>query len=237
MANEIIERKDAVVETRRTNYAIISPFTNADGSKNEVILKRDVDFGVIPKTKRPTLFKSGAEAVCKAYGVFARYKRVSAIETIDPEPFFHYSYECDLVKIAPNGQEYVLANGFGNSNSKEANNGFNSAFNSANKCEKQAQKRALVAAALSLGSLSNMFYADMDDETFITKNFDEIKATADDNAPVTPKQIKRLYAIGNEAGKNVEDIKQLLASKGYTSTKDICQRDYDAVCALVGGGE
>ena len=141
------------------------------------------------------LFKSGAETVCKAYGVFPRYTRVSAIEAIDPEPFFYYSYECKLVKIATNGIEYVLANGFGNSNSKEANNGFNSAFNSANKCEKQAQKRALVAAAINLGGLSGMFYADMDDETFVTKGFEDMKLTADDNAPVTPKQIKRLCTI------------------------------------------
>ena len=226
--NAIIERQDARIETRRTNYAIISPF-----SDKEVILKRNVDFGVIPKTNRPTLFKSGAESICRAYGVFARYKRVSAIEEIDPEPFFYYSYECQLVKIAPNGQEYVLANGYGNSNVKESANGFNSAFNAANNCEKKAQKRALVAAALSLGGLSSMFYADLEDTAFIDSNYEEIRKTADDDAPVTTKQIKRLYAIGNEAGRNVEQIKQLLASKGYTSTKDIKQKDYDEVCKLV----
>lgn len=231
---EIIVRQDAKIETRRTNYAIISPFANADGSKNEVILKRDVDFGVIPKTKRPTLYKAGAEAVCKAYGVFARYYQTDKLVTIDPEPFFYYSYECRLIKIAPNGQEYVLANGFGNSNSKEANNGFNSAFNSANKCEKQAQKRALVAAALSLGGLSSMFYADIEDEGFVTQNYNEMLKTNDDEAPITAKQIKRLYAIGAEAGRNAEQMKQFLAAKGYPSSKDIKQKDYDEVCKLVG---
>ncbi len=230
--NAIIERKDAQIETRRTNYAVISPF-----SDKEVILKRNVDFGTIPKTNRPTLFKSGAERICQAYGVFARYKRVSAIEVIDPEPFFYYSYECSLVKVAPNGQEYVLANGYGNANIKESSNGFNSAFNAANNAEKKAQKRALVAAALSLGGLSSMFYADLEDENFITKGYEEIKATADDNAPITTKQIKRLYAIGNEAGRNVEQIKTLLASKGITSTKDITQAQYDEVCKIVGGAE
>ena len=226
---ELITRDDAKIETRRANYAIISPF-----SKQEVILKRDVDFGVIPKTNRPTLFKSGAEAVCRAYGVFARYKRVSAIEELSPEPFFYYSYECQLVKIAPNGTEYILANGYGNSNTKESSNGFNSSFNAANNAEKKAQKRALVAAALSLGGLSSMFYADLEDTAFVEKNYNEIKATADDEAPVTAKQIKRLYAIGNEAGLNVEAIKNLLASKGYTSTKDIKQKDYDEVCKMIG---
>lgn len=230
---ELIIRQDAIVETRRTNYAIISPFSNADGSKNEVILKRDVDFGVIPKTKRPTLFKSGAEAVCKAYGVFARYKRVSAIEVIDPEPFFYYSYECELVKIAPNGTEYVLANGYGNANVKESSNGFNSAFNAANNAEKKAQKRALVGATLSLGGLSSMFYADLEDETFIEQGNAELAATQKDDAPITAKQVKRLFAIAGDAGKNVEEAKQILASKGYTSTKDIKQADYDDICSLL----
>lgn len=232
---ELMERSNAVIETRRANYAVISPFPNADGSKNEVILKRDLDFGVIPKTVRPTLFKSGAERICQAYGVFARYERKSAIEEIEPEPFFYYSYECRLVKIGANGQEYVLANGYGNANTKESSNGFNSGFNAANNAEKKAQKRALVAAAISLGGLSSMFYADLDDSAFANKGYDEIKLTADDEAPVTTKQIKRLYAIGNEAGKNVQDIKNLLAAKGYTSTKDIKQKDYDSVIKLVGG--
>ena len=237
MANEIelIQRNDAVIETRRTNYAIISPFLNPDGSKNEVILRRGIDFDVIPKTPRPTLLKSGAERVCQAYGVFARYERKSAIEQIDPEPFFYYSYECKLIKIAPDGLEYVLANGYGNSNTKESGNGLNSAFNAANNCEKKAQKRALVAAALSLGSLSSMFYADLDDKDFVTKNYEEIKKTADPNTPVTSKQIKRLFAIGNEAGKNVEEVKRILTAKGYASTKDIKQSEYDAVCKLIGG--
>ena len=232
---ELIQRRNAVVEARRTNYAIISPFPNADGSKNEVILKRDLDFGVIPKTPRPTLFKSGAERICQAYGVFARYERKSAIEEIQPEPFFYYSYECKLVKIGLDGLEYVLANGYGNANTKESGNGLNSAYNAANNAEKKAQKRALVAAAISLGGLSSMFYADLDDTAFVNKNYDEIKLTVDDNAPVTAKQIKRLYAIGNEAGKNVQEIKTLLAARGYTSSKDIKQKDYDRVVRIVSG--
>lgn len=236
MANEIelFKAQEALVEARRTNYVITSPYTNADGSKNEVVLKRGLDFDVIPKTKSPTLLKSGCEKVCKAYGVFAKYIIASKMEQIDPEPFFYYSFECQLIKLAPNGQEYLVANGFGSSNSKERRNGFNSAYDSANATMKMAEKRALAAAAINLGGLSGLFSQDLDNENFVSQNFEEIKATSDDNAPITSKQIKRLYAIGNEAGKNVEQMKQFLASKGYTSSKDIKQKDYDDVCKLVG---
>ena len=74
----------------------------------------------------------------------------------------------------------------------------------------------------------------MDSDDFVNTNYEEIKQTASDDAPITAKQIKRLYAIGNEAGRNVNDVKNLLIAKGYASTKDIKQKDYDSVCAMVG---
>lgn len=230
MSNEIMiqEGQSAIVEAKRMNYEITAP----NGGKT--ILKRDVDFGVIPKTKKPSLYKSGAEKICFAYGLMQRYVIESKIEQTDPEPFFFYTVRCDLVKLnLQNGQEYVFTSGYGSANTKEKRNGFNGAFDAANSSLKMAAKRALTAAAISVCGGSDLFTMDIEDET-VAKNFEEIKATSDDEAPVTTKQIKRLYAIGNEAGRNVEEIKQLLASKGYTSTKDIKQKDYDEVCKVVG---
>lgn len=37
-------------------------------------LKRDRDYGVIPGTDKPALYKPGAERICVAYGVVARYR-------------------------------------------------------------------------------------------------------------------------------------------------------------------
>lgn len=233
MSNEVMltEASRAIVEARRMNYEIIAP------TGQTATLKRDVDFGVIPKTKKPSLYKSGAEKICFAYGLMQRYHIESKIEETTPEPFFFYTVRCDLVKInLQNGQEYVFTSGYGSANTKEKRNGFNGAYDAANSALKMAAKRALTAAAISVCGGSDLFTMDIEDET-VTKNFEEIKATTDDNAPITSKQIKRLYAIGNEAGKTVEELKQFLASKGYTSSKDIKQKDYDEVCKLVGGGE
>lgn len=233
MSNEVMltEASRAIVEARRMNYEIIAP------TGQTATLKRDVDFGVIPKTKKPSLYKSGAEKICFAYGLMQRYHIESKIEETAPEPFFFYTVRCDLVKInLQNGQEYVFTSGYGSANTKEKRNGFNGAYDAANSALKMAAKRALTAAAISVCGGSDLFTMDIEDET-VTKNFEEIKATTDDNAPITSKQIKRLYAIGNEAGKSVEELKQFLASKGYTSSKDIKQKDYDEVCKLVGGGE
>lgn len=199
-----------------------------------MILKRDVDFGVIPKTKKPSLYKAGAEKICFAYGLMQRYYIESKIEQTDPEPFFFYTVRCDLVKLnMQNGQEYVFTSGYGSANTKEKRNGFNGAYDAANSTLKMAVKRSLVSAAIAVCGGSDLFTMDIEDEA-VTKNFEEIKQTSDDEAPITTKQIKRLYAIGNEAGRTVEDIKTFLAAKGYTSTKDIKQKNYDEVCKLVG---
>ena len=233
MSNEItiLGGEKAIVEAKRMNYEITAP------NGTTATLKRDVDFGVIPKTKKPSLYKSGAEKICFAYGLMQRYHIESKIEETEPEPFFFYTVRCDLVKLnMQNGQEYVFTSGYGSSNTKEKRNGFNGAFDAANSTLKMAAKRALTAAAISVCGGSDLFTMDIEDET-VTKGFEEIKATADDNAPITTKQIKRLYAIGNEAGRNVEQIKTLLAANGITSTKDITQAQYDDICKLVGGAE
>lgn len=234
MANEIqiIEGVQAIVEPKRMNYEVTVP------NGGTAVLKRDVDFGVIPKTKKPSLYKSGAEKICFAYGLMQRYTIESKIEQWEGDnPFFHYLVRCDLVKLLPTGQEIVFTSGYGSANTKEKRNGFNGAFDAANGNLKMAQKRALVSAAISICGGSDLFTQDIEDETFMTKNYEEMKATAADDAPVTAKQIKRLYAIGAESGKNVEKVKQILTAKGYASSKDIKQKDYDAVCKLLAGDD
>ena len=229
MANEIemYEGKQAVVKASRMNYAVAVP------GGGTTILKRDVDFGVIPKTKKPSLYKSGAEKIAFAYGLMQRYHIESKIEQTEGEPFFCYCIRCDLVKLLPTGQELVFTSGYGSANTREKRNGFNAAWDAANGSLKMAQKRALVSAAISICGGSDMFTQDIEDETFITKNYEDIKATASDDAPVTARQIKRLYAIGAEAGRSVDEVVRLLTAKGYSSTKDIRQKDYDEICRLV----
>lgn len=229
MNNELAlyEGQKAIVAPKRMNYEISVP-----GGVPQT-LKRDVDFGVIPKTKKPSLYKSGAEKICFAYGLMQRYYIESKIEQTEPSPFFFYTVRCDLVKLLPTGQEIVFTSSYGSANTSEKRNGFNGAYDAANSTLKMAQKRALTSAAISICGGSDLFTMDIEDETTM-KNYEEIKATSNDESPITTKQIKRLYAIGNEAGRTVDDIKTFLASKGYTSSKDIKQKDYDEVCKLVG---
>lgn len=227
MGNEIVvyERAEqAIIKQKRDDYAIGLP------GLPPVTLKRDVDFGVIPRTKQPSLFKSGAEKVCMAYGLMKRFTVESAIEQGGKDAFFFYRVRCDLYKMDQNGVEHIVSNGHGSANTGEKRNGFNGAFDAANSSLKMAEKRSLVAAAISLANISDAFSQDMENETFMSKADETVRLT--DDSPVTTKQMRRIYALGADAGLTQQEIKSKIVAAGFASTKDIRQKDYEKVCAL-----
>ena len=225
MSNEVTlyEAQHLSVEPFRNGYRIICG--NAVST-----LKRDIDFGVIPGTKKPSLFKAGAEKIARDCGMLQHYTIVNSIE--DPDrPLFFYTIKCELVKVSNDGKEYVFYTGYGSANTMERRNGRNGAFDAANGSLKVAAKRALTSAVVSMGSLSDLFTMDLENEDFMN-GYKEIAGTQDDNALVTAAQIKRLFAIANDAGINAKEAKAILAKNGVTDTKQIKQKDYDAVCKL-----
>ena len=218
----VYESNNATCVVSGKNYKITDPFSHRDDK-----LERDKDFGVIPGTRQPSLYKSGAQKIANLFGLLQHYTVESAVEDIE-KPLFFYRVRCDLVKIASDGTEYVFTSGHGSANTAEKRNGSASAWNTANSTLKMAEKRALVAAALSISGLSSMFTQDMENEDFMA-NATEI-TQADPSAPITNNQIKRLFAIAAQIGMNAKEAKALLKEKGYASTRDIKQGDYDAVC-------
>lgn len=227
MSNElqVYEGSRAVVEAKRGNYVITAPI-----SGQQVELKRDIDFGKIPKTKVPTLFKSGAEKIVLNYGLLQHYTIESKIEQTGDNPLFLYVVRCDLVKVGNNGQEYVFATGYGSANTSESRCGFAGVYNSVNNCIKMASKRALVMASISIAGISDCFSQDLENETFVEGGYKDIAGTQDPNAKITAKQVKRLFAIANENGFNANEAKNKLASMGYTKASDVTQEKYDEVC-------
>jgi len=227
----VYEARAALAEAKRTNYNITSPLTGQTAE-----LKRDVDFGVVGKTKQPILFKSGAEKIAMTYGLMQTFSVETKIEQIEGDPFFYYLVKCELKKIATNGQEYVFSTGYGSANTKEIRNGLKGAFDSANSAVKMAEKRALVAAALHASGLSAMFSQDMENENFVENGYSAIAATQDENSRITAKQVKRLFAIAAEAGMNANQAKTKLAAAGFTKATEVTQKDYEAVCKLMKEG-
>ena len=212
------------VTPKGQNYMV-----NCQNGLPPVKLLRGEDFGVIPGTKKPSLFKAGAEKIATQYGLCQRYTIEDKIHDFTGKAIFsYYMVKCELVKII-DGREYVIVSSYGSSNTNEKRNGFNSPWDADNGTLKMAQKRALTGAVIALCSGSSMFTQDMEDEQFM-KNAAAITKT-DPESPITAKQITRLYAIAGSAGLTTPEAKQRIVSMGYASTKDIKQKDYDAVCA------
>jgi len=84
------------------------------------IMKRDVDFGVVPGTDKPTLLKPGAEKLTTFFGLSKRFQIVEKIEDWTGqqhggEPFFYYLYRCQLFH-----GETLIAEADGSANSFES---------------------------------------------------------------------------------------------------------------------
>ena len=220
----IYEANRAVAKSTGKNYKITTPFGG------EVTLKRDTDFGVIPGTKSPSLFKSGAEKVCMAYGMLQHYTLESKIEKYESNGvFFYFLVKCELVKLANDGREYVFTTGYGSANTAEKRNGSNTGVNAINSAIKMAQKRALVAAAISVSGLSDLFTQDIEDEKFMSSAKDTLLK---DDDPITNAQLVRLFAIAGNNGFKKDNVEEKLHAAGFKSAKDIKQKDYNAVCKL-----
>lgn len=227
MENEMMvyEAERAIARVSGTGYKIKAPFGN------EVKIERDVDFGVIPGTKSPSLFKSGAEKVCMAYGLLQHFTTESKIEQYDKNGcFFYFLVKCELVKIANDGKEYIFTTGYGSANTAERRNGKNANTPEAiNACIKMAEKRSLVAAALHISGLSDLFTQDIEDEAFMRKANDTILKEDD---PLTKAQLVRLFAIAGKKGLTKPQVKKIIAEAGFNSATEIKQKDYVKVCGL-----
>ena len=222
----------AIIKYERGNYSLTTPNGGA------VELKRDRDFGNPKKANgdpifpKPILYKSGAEKIIRDFKLLDRYTVESATEDAE-NGFFAYRVKCSLVAYNPaTGQEIVYCEGLGCANTRESKTGNQSGFDGANSALKKAKKRAMVDAAISLGALSSMFTADLEDTAFM-KGADEITKLGPDDA-ITTKQRRRIFAIADQHGMTQEQAKTWLTAQGFASTKDIKQKDYDALCDKLG---
>lgn len=216
----------AVAERKGSNYLVTSPLTGEQAK-----LDRGTDFGVVPKTKKPSLYKSGAEKIIMAYGLMCRYTVESKMEMVsDKQAMFGYVFKCSLFKgfTKPDGiyQEVEYSNGYGAANTSEKRNGYNSAYDSLNSTIKMAQKRAMVQAALSVSGLSAMFSQDVEDETGITM------AEMIDQKPtdiINSQQRTRMGNVAANAGMTTQQFGKWLSAEGYPKSSQITVRQFDEI--------
>jgi hypothetical protein len=102
------------------------------------VLRRDVDYGVIPGTTKFTLLKPGAEKLTTFFGLSTRFQLIERIEDwtgerYGGEPFFYYLYRCQLHR-----GELLVAEADGSCNSRETKYRYREAQRICPECQQAA---------------------------------------------------------------------------------------------------
>lgn len=119
--------------------------------------RQDHDFGIIPGTKKPTMLKPGAEKIIMLLGLTSEFEILESTRDFE-KGFFQYQIKCQLKKDG-----FVITEGIGSANTRESKYLKGDPYTLDNTVLKMAKKRALVDAALLVGSLSDVFTQDIED--------------------------------------------------------------------------
>jgi len=192
-------------------------------------LKEGKDYGAIPGAgDRKVLLKPGAEKITVLLGLRSKFEIVGKVEDFEAG-FFAYMVRCSLV--AANGE--TITEGLGQANTKEKKYAKQDPYTLANTVLKMARKRALVDAALTVGSLSDIFTQDLEDadlaaEVRESRQTGAAYPTSARAVPLhaermaTENQRKAIFAICRKAGMNEDMVRSVLSDKyGVSSTADL----------------
>lgn len=151
---------------------------------------------------KPSLLKPGAEKILMLLGLSSEYEIIEKIQDYE-DGFFAYTIRCILTK---GGQ--VITQGLGHCNSKEKKytSDKQDVYMLGNTCLKMAKKRAQVDAALTVGSLSDIFTQDLEDMVQFEKS-ERIETMTDKDA----ENIK--INFGKYKGETMREI--YLIDQGY----------------------
>lgn len=124
--NAKVEQKNETMQVAQVNdHLQMMPIQQAQDWYNSFvsftksILKPDLDFGTIPGTPKPSLYKPGAEKLRFVYGLGVEFDCIDKVVELD-KPFIDYSYRCTVK--SKTGQ--TLAQCEGNCNSLEPKFGY-----------------------------------------------------------------------------------------------------------------
>lgn len=106
-STDVVQLEKLDIQNTKHHYQLFNQF------KKE-ICKSGIDFGIIPGTKKPTLFKAGAEKLLKAFRLFPTIEETQ--RTVDLETgFVDFEYKV----IIRNNENFCVGEGIGSCNSFE----------------------------------------------------------------------------------------------------------------------
>lgn len=172
-------------------------------------MKKDRDYGIIPGTKKPSLWQPGAEKLANLFGLVPTFTLVKEVEDFE-NTFFYYKYRCELHHFKTGRK---IGDAERSCNSKEKKYIYqkpNEILNSINTLQAMAQKRALVAAVRTATMATEIF----SEEDGATDRTPPRSADPDVEATRIWKiALAKLFASGAERGFDVEQLKGICYKK------------------------
>lgn len=226
---EVREKVDSLSLIENLNSGAIAGTLGKINQFQQVVQAQFIqghDFGIIPGTgSKPTMLKPGAEKIVMLLGLTSEFQILESTRDFD-QGFFQYQIKCQLKK---NG--FVVTEGIGSANTRERKYIKGDPYTLDNTVLKMAKKRALVDAALLVGSLSSIFTQDIEDMDLAGNQASTYQRTyTDQDGTISKAQAKRLYAI---SGGNQDLCIDVMGDYGYASSADIKKTDYEKICQKV----
>lgn len=123
-------------------------------------LKKDSDYGTIPGTPKPTLYKPGAEKLANIFQLGTRIIDTQKEVNFEPPQFAMFTYTVEIYHL-PSGKAIAQCQGSANSEEKKYKKVM--VGDLLNTLQKMAQKRAYVGAVIMAVGASDFFTQDIED--------------------------------------------------------------------------
>jgi len=226
-----IRREEATVRFELTADDLVQQ-TQKILQIKEKAMRDGVHYGIIPKTKKPSLWKPGAEKLCRAFKLSPHFETTSRDDpnrTISWRKwnynerkeiegstmgYIEYDSRCTLTHI-PTG-EVVAKNVSASCNNFESKYRSLNPYDVKNTLEKMSEKRSLVAAVLIGTGASDIFTQDLDD---LPQLLD-----VDEAPDVKPKNNNKNKSNNNNVQMATE--RQVNYIKKLIKKKDITEKEF-----------
>ena len=197
------------------------------------LLQEGTDYGILPGTTKPCMFKSGAEILAKYFGLTTSSRLVQRIVEREP-PYIEFQFTTDVYYMGTK-----VADGSGSCNSMEPKYAFrydhgsqreatrNEIFGLLNTIMKMALKRSYIDAVLRATGASRIFTQDLEDMEPAVQNGSVSQAAAGTDGgvqhsrerPATDRQIGTLS--GYREGLHAELLGLLIRKAGKRGLKEL----------------
>ncbi|WP_096435939.1 hypothetical protein [Alteribacter populi] len=215
------QQQNYIAKVQVTPQQALEAYRSLKEITKEVLVK-DVDYGTVPGTPKPSLLKSGAENLLRFYGLGHRIHSIEQVKDWD-NGFFYFSYKVTVHRILEGGQEAILSECEGSANTKEKRYRNQDAYMLVNTIQKMAIKRALVGATLQATGASGLFTQDTEDmdlgrqqnnnrgnyQNNNQRNQQNNRNSRPMNGESTEAQRKAIFSNGKRKGLSEDEVKAL----------------------------